>query len=292
MGIKNLNLKDVPSVSTKMKYFDGDIYFADNITSAVNLDSVLHINFMALVFCSKGNIKITVNDHTLDVAQHDVLFINTGSYVEYNEASPDMSCKICAIKSEMSFSLINKNLVDTIAQLQESPVVTLTPEEFELLRRYYELADFKMTHQQFAGKDTVAAILRSFAMDLLTFIDRHSPQDQNILRQADKIYRRFIFLVTSDVDGHRSVKSYADELCVSPKYLTSICHKHAGISASEIITSSLVARIKNMLLHSDMSVKEIANQLGFGNLSFFGKFVKKYLGQSPLNYRKLNNYGL
>ncbi len=290
--IINLNLQDVPTVSKKMKYFDGELYFADNITSGPTFNCTFHVNFIALVFCLSGNIKVTVNKKPHVLSQHDALFVNTGSYVEIIETSEDMSCKLCAIKPEMSFSLINKGLVDAVVQLQETPIIKLEPEELELLLKYYELADFKMNHPQFASKETVASILKSFSIDLLSFIDRHTPDNQNILRQGDKLYRRFLFLVTSNVDGHRSVKSYADELCVSPKYLTSVCRQHGNMAASEIITNSLVARIKHMLLYSDMSVKEIATQLNFDNLSFFGKFVKKHLGQSPVNYRKSNNYGI
>lgn len=290
--IIELELSDIPSVSKKMKYFDGDIYFADNITSRPNYEGVVHINFMALVFCIGGSLRLTVNKKSLELTSHDTLFINTGSYVEVLESSPDLSCKVCAIKSEMSFSLINKSLVDSIMQLQETPVIKLTPDEITLLLKYYELAEFKMIHPQFATKETVASILKAFSIDLLSFIDRHTPDDHNILRQGDKLYRRFLFLVTSNVDGHRSVKSYADELCVSPKYLTSVCRQHGSMAAGEIITTSLVSRIKQLLLYSDLSVKEIATQLNFDNLSFFGKFVKKHLGHSPVNFRKANNYGV
>ena len=40
-----------------------------------------------------------------------------------------------------------------------------------------------------------------------------------------------------------------------------------------------------------MSIKEIATEMNFDNLSFFGKYVKKHLGDSPNNYRKKNSYG-
>lgn len=291
--ILHLDLHDIPTVSKKMKYFDGDIYFADNITGTPSYyDGVIHVNFMILVFCISGNIRLTIDKQVMELNAHGTLFINAGSYIEINESSDDFACKLCAMKSELSFSLINKSLVDAIMQLKETPIVQLTPQEISLLLKYYELADFKMSHPQFANKETITAILKAFAIDLLTFINSHVPDNQNILRQGDKLYRRFLYLVTSNVDGHRSVKSYADELCVSPKYLTSVCRQHGKMAASEIITTRLVARIKHLLLYSDMSVKEIASQLNFDNLSFFGKFVKKHLGQSPVNFRKANNYGV
>ena len=78
---------------------------------------------------------------------------------------------------------------------------------------------------------------------------------------------------------------------MSPKYLSSICSKIEGKTASELITINTVGRIKQLLLYSPLSIKEISTQMGFDNLSFFGKYVKKHLGLSPNNYRKQQGYG-
>lgn len=291
--IATLNLQDIPSISKKMKYYDGEIFFGDNITSLPDIASVFRVNFIVILFCLQGEMRLHLDEREVNVKQHDAMFVYTNSLVKIDHVSDDVSCKLCAINSRMAFSLINKSLVDAVLQLQSNPIIPLTPDEITLLLRYYELADFKMTHQEFnSNRETILNILKALSIDLLSFIDRHSDSSSTILRQGDKLYRKFLYLVTSNVDGHRSVKSYADELCVSPKYLTSVCRQHSGKSASEIITRSLISRIKQMLLYSELSVKEIASELNFDNLSFFGKFVKKHLGHSPVNYRKLHNYGV
>ena len=112
-----------------------------------------------------------------------------------------------------------------------------------------------------------------------------------MLRQGDRVFRKFMLLLAENSNMNRSVKSYADELCVSPKYLTSVCRKHSDYTASELIATSVISRIKQLLLYSDLSIKEVAAEMGFDNLSFFGKYVKKHLGLSPNNYRKQNGYG-
>lgn len=78
---------------------------------------------------------------------------------------------------------------------------------------------------------------------------------------------------------------YADKLCITPKYLSSICKKQTGKTASDIIDEMTVNYIKQMLVSSEKSIKEIASETGFDNLSFFGKFVKRELGMSPRDYR-------
>lgn len=290
--IATLNLHDIPAISKQMKYYDGDLYFGDNITSIPHIASVFRLNFLVLVFCLQGHISLRIGDRRHTIKQHDVLFVNSNSIVAIDSVSDDVSCKICALNSQMVFSLINKSLVEAVMQLEEQSVISLSPQEIALMMHYYNLADYKMTHPEFVSHDTVNSILKAFSIDLLSFITQHIDKETAILNQGDKLYRKFLYLVASNVDGHRSVKSYAQDLCVSAKYLTSVCQLHANKSASDIITANLVARIKQMLLYSDLSVKEIASKLNFDNLSFFGKYVKKHLGCSPLNFRKLNNYGV
>ena len=53
-----------------------------------------------------------------------------------------------------------------------------------------------------------------------------------------------------------------------------------------MIDDEITTVIKQQLLYSSKSVKEIANDLNFPNLSFFGKFTKEHLGASPLNIRQ------
>ena len=58
------------------------------------------------------------------------------------------------------------------------------------------------------------------------------------------------------------------------------------MQASEVIHRCIIDDVRLLLHDPDKSVKEISNELGFPNLSFFGKYVKRMLGMSPKAYRK------
>ena len=60
----------------------------------------------------------------------------------------------------------------------------------------------------------------------------------------------------------------------------------SGSTASEVINRCITDDVRRLLHNPDKSVKEISNELGFPNLSFFGKYVKRMLGMSPKTYRK------
>lgn len=84
---------------------------------------------------------------------------------------------------------------------------------------------------------------------------------------------------------HRPVEAYANDLCISPKYLTVICKKNSGKTANEWITEHVLEDIRYYLKQTDMSIKQICDRLGFPNPSFFGKYVKDHFGQTPVQLR-------
>ena len=292
--ITELDLRDVPQVYHNLKYNDGEIYFADNITSIPGLMKQFKVNFIAYVMVTEGRLSLDLNGVNYQLDKNCSLFVDRKMVVDNIFHTENFNCIICAMSTDVGFGFFNKSLLQSIMHIMANPVIKLEQAEADLMMKYYELLVFKMDHPDMNfGRETMRDIIRCFAYDLLSNINRHLNQenDDDMLRQSDRIYRRFMLLLVENSNVNRSVKSYADELCVSPKYLTSVCRKHSDNTASELIATALISRIKQLLLYSDMSIKEVASEMGFDNLSFFGKYVRKHLGLSPNNYRKANNYG-
>ena len=292
--ITELDLHDVPQMYHNLKYNDGEIYFADNITSIPGLVKQFKVNFIAYVIVIEGRLTLDLNgvNHQLD--RNCSLFVDRKVIIDNVWHTENFSCIICAMSTDVGFGFFNKSLTQSIMHIMANPVIKMDQAEVDLMMKYYELLVFKMDHQEMNfGRETVRDIIRCFAYDLLSNLNKHldTDVDGEMLRQGDRIYRRFMLLLAENTNVNRSVKSYADELCVSPKYLTSVCRRHSDYTASELIATSIISRIKQLLLYSDLSIKEVAAEMGFDNLSFFGKYVKKHLGLSPNNYRKANNYG-
>ena len=84
----------------------------------------------------------------------------------------------------------------------------------------------------------------------------------------------------------REVEWYADKLCISPKYLSDVCRKCSGRPASEWIKDYVMFDIRSQLKNSTKSIKEISNRLGFSSLTFFGKCIRRWFGQSPTELRE------
>lgn len=293
-NVTELDLHDVPQMYHNLKYNDGEIYFADNITSIPGLMKQFKVNFIAYVMVTEGRLSLDLNGMNYQLDKNSSLFVDRKMVVDNVKHTERFSCLICAMSTDVGFGFFNKSLLQSIMHIMANPVIKLGQDEVDLMLKYYELLAFKMDHPEMNfGRETVRDIIRCFAYDLLSNINKHMNQDgsEDMLRQGDRVFRKFMLLLAENSNMNRSVKSYADELCVSPKYLTSVCRKHSDYTASELIATSVISRIKQLLLYSDLSIKEVAAEMGFDNLSFFGKYVKKHLGLSPNNYRKNNGYG-
>ncbi len=292
--ITQLDLRDVPQMYHNLKYNDGEIYFADNIKSIPGLMKQFKVNFIAYVMVTEGRLSLDLNGVSYQLERNCSLFVDRKMVIDNVMHTENFSCIICAMSTDIGFGFFNKSLIQSIMHIIANPVIKMDQAEVDLMMKYYELLVFKMDHQELnMGRETVRDIIRCFAYDLLSNLNKHidTDDDDDMLRQSDRIYHRFMLLLAENTNVNRSVKSYADELCVSPKYLTSVCRRHSDYTASELIATSIVSRIKQLLLYSDLSIKEVATEMGFDNLSFFGKYVRKHLGLSPNHYRKANNYG-
>ena len=85
-----------------------------------------------------------------------------------------------------------------------------------------------------------------------------------------------------------SVKFLADNVHLSPSYLSDLLRKETGKNAQEHIHFYLIDEAKNLLLNSEKNVSEIAYDLGFEYPQYFNKLFKKKTGKTPMEYRNLN----
>ena len=79
---------------------------------------------------------------------------------------------------------------------------------------------------------------------------------------------------------------YASQLCISPQYLSMLLREQTGKSANKWIDDAVLMEAKMLLKTPQLSVQQVAEQLHFSDQSTFGKFFKKHIGLSPLEFRR------
>ena len=106
--------------------------------------------------------------------------------------------------------------------------------------------------------------------------------------RIEALFNQFMDLLSTHYMQERSVRFYASALCITSKYLSAAIKLASGKTPTAWITERVINEIKYRLLHSQATIKEIAFELNFCNISFFGKYFKSRTGMSPLHYRMAN----
>lgn len=98
------------------------------------------------------------------------------------------------------------------------------------------------------------------------------------------LYKQFIMEVRKHYKDHRDIEFYANLVCVTPKYLSRVVHQVSGRFTKDWIDDYVMLEAKALLKSRRHTVQEIAFQLHFPSQSAFGKFFRRKLGISPLEY--------
>lgn len=106
------------------------------------------------------------------------------------------------------------------------------------------------------------------------------------LSRQEEVFRRFIGLVNEHSKRERNISFYADKLCLTPHYLSTVIREVSGQTVMQWINQAVILEAKVLLKHSDLLVFQISDELGFPNPSFFSKFFKRITGMTPAEYQK------
>lgn len=107
------------------------------------------------------------------------------------------------------------------------------------------------------------------------------------VHNRSRLVRRFEELLDAQFANQKSCQAYADQLRVTPNYLTSCCRQQLGKTASQLIRDRLLAEAERLLLHTDLTIKAIGYTLGFTDTTYFSRFFRKNTGYTPQQRRLL-----
>ena len=144
--IAQIDLSDVPLMYHNLKYNDGEVFFADNITSIPGLMKQFQVNFIAYVMVLEGTLTLNLNGTVHTVGKNCSLVVDPKAIITSVEHSDDFRCLICALSADVGFTFINKSLMQSVMHILANPVIEMGQDDMDLMVRYYDLLVFKMDH--------------------------------------------------------------------------------------------------------------------------------------------------
>lgn len=296
---------DISSKYSRM----GDDYFVAklNYTNGQGGDEAFkshRINGMLVALNLKGTISLEINTDKFHLKSPSIILTGGNNLIKLIEAETKRLDSYLFYLSETFISGINIDmnaLQQAHLNRRHSPVIELTRDDTALIARYMELLletaeanpGSNLYSRSIARSLTAALVYQLMqifdrkyteimAMD--NNLDDHT-QHQGAVRRTSYV-REFIKLIHANFSRERTVTFYAERLCISPKYLSSVVKECTGRSPGEWIDEYVILEAKNLLRFSGMSVQEVAYTLNFNSQSTFGKYFKNITGMSPTQFQK------
>ena len=268
-----------------------DVAYFKNIEALAPYINKDPVDALAFIFVTKGKLSITIDNNTVVARSHDLLVCRPFSIFGKYTVSSNFDCSVIALSKDFIYGIISNVRIKWVeVASSRTPLLHLDDNMVRLINDYYHLLGSSII----ANEDGCnAKSVRYLTFALLEEVKSYCLRigalpvdaDDSPVRQSDVIFKRFITSVSKamaeEPNPHRAIRHYAEMLNVSSKYLTHVCKISSGETAKAIISKMLIKRIEMLLIHSDMSIKEIAMQLGFPDVSNFGRYVKAHLGDSP-----------
>ena len=165
---------------------------------------------------------------------------------------------------------------------QDTPVVTnIINGMFGLLKVYFDQSECTCISQ------LVLCQLKAFFIGFHEYLQRN-PQyrpDEVKSYRVRELFNRFMMLLEKDYKISRDVNYYAEQMNISSKYLTNIVNQVTGHTPKTIIDQYVILQLKMHLKRTTQSVKEMAWEFHFADVSFFCRYFKKHTGLTPQQIR-------
>ncbi len=281
------------SAEISTSYLDDDILIIDNIKVLQHPDPVrLQMNMIAS--CLQGSLKAELNGKNIEVEQGDIFISPPNSTLNFIEASEDFACTAMCVSNHGMLNILRSHIsvwnramyVSKVAVLKMNETDTMFYQKFtDLVRLCLDPSFCERSSWQPYRREIVETLLKSALLAVSNLLLEGMPQEAASSSSND-LFDRFLDLLQQADIKHQPVEYFAQQLCITPKYLSIVCKRHSGKTAIDWITEYTLSDITYYLRSTTKSIKEISGILGFSNTSFFGKYVREHLHMSPLKYRE------
>lgn len=219
--------------------------------------------------------------------------------IEKNQYFLIMPCNnITILQSEARFFMvivrahIIQLLYDNIKVQEDFKRLTFTVKHYQLtdeqinnIYNVFKLMKIESLRPEYQMKDLVMRELISISM--YESLANINPENEICYLKNSKqreLYIKFLEQLNKDYMYERSVRYYADKLKISPKYLSFITNCFTNKSASNVIDTFVVLKIKALFYDGELNVKQISELFNFQSQSFFGRYFKRITGLSPKDF--------
>ena len=256
----------------------------------VNIDTIppVFADIFSVVLVRQGSATFSLNYREQTVTTDDMLLFWPSLLVSLTQQSPDFKalhllCERTLFERLLATDLTYRQYPLFFCQTQ-SPILHLHHEMAETLAADLQQIARHIVHPSPYQEDILHHLLHVVLLQTLEPITLRA-HTHATLSHSEQLFQQFIGLLITHYKQEHYIGFFAHSLSISPSYLSRIIRKTTGKTAAYFITGLLHAEACRLLLHTDLPIQAIADELNFSDQSAFGKFFKANTGVSPQQYR-------
>lgn len=266
--------------------FDDINSFAENFHFNKITNYPMRLGMVAVIICRKGYSKLKIGLNSFEIKKDMTLVILPEQIFQILEVSSDFDAGYILLKEDF-FEIRNdfKIALDLEYYFFKQPYVQLPEKKSKEGNIIFNLIkeNIKDKNNLFLN-EIVQTYMRSLFYLVSNVLIKSNTK--HTLSHKEEIFEKFISLIQQNFRKNRNIGWYAEQIHLTPKYLSTLIFEVSGKHASNWIQDYIILEAKALLNSSSLTIQQISNELGFSNQSHFGSYFKRFTGLSPSEYRK------
>ena len=228
----------------------------------------------------------SINLLEYEVHPNDLITLLPGTIIQFREKAEKVSLCFAGFSAKCIGHI---NLLTTIGnaypKLIEQPIIPLSENIADYLKEYFALLSHASCDESFKMDSKLADLSLQTILTSIRLIYHNYPGENSSSNRKKEICRELIQSITEHYKNERRAQFYADQLGISLQHLSTTVRQVTGKSVLDTIAYIVIMDAKAKLKGTNMTIQEIAYSLNFPSASFFGKYFRRYVGMTPLEFR-------
>ena len=244
--------------------------------------------FIKILLVRAGS-SLQIDFKKYSLKKNALFFINVNQWYELHALGDEDSYLIYYNRDFYCVEIHDKEVsCDGILynNVYEIPVVYLSKEHSTMMEGIVKELLAELNQEESSVEEMLRILLKEIIIkSTRIWKTSHTLEDKDDNQDVEFI-RKFSQLVELNFRQHHAVADYATILSITPKALTKRIAKYGKVTPNDIIKDRIILEAKRLLAHSDLSVKEIAYQLGYDDPAYFNRLFAKVSDIAPAEFRK------
>lgn len=289
-----LPLIDFDSLKSRLYMYESyqaDILVAELNSQDVFLNDPVRVNALQVLLVLEGSIDLSIDYVLFQASTNTVVTIMPTHITKVMKYSPNFKGRLMAVSRaflEQSMMPNHSSSMIQYMKIRKNPTILLQESEIKTLDEcMLRLRQTILQTSHHLQRLLIQNTLMGFFIEMGNiFSERKEYNTPPSLTRKEELFESFLRILYMYCKEQHVVSFYAEQLYITPQYLSLILKELTGRSANKWIDEALMQEAKILLKAPQATVQQVADALHFSDQSTFGKFFKKHAGMSPMEYRK------